>query len=165
MNGSVGIRKHRPTADSRQLRPWYNSPMHRMIIFDDGLGHFGPMTDMRASFELRTGMYTTAGRAICMRPKSLAGYWVPPRLEALLRERANAPVNELPDEEEVLCVNGRWAMPDFDIKLDLGSAIVEPAAGGLNHVVMALLRRADAEYFLTTGQLHERAQVREMKQR
>lgn len=136
-----------------------------MIIFDDGLGHFGSMTDLRASFELRTGMYTTAGRAIIMRPKSLAGYWVPPRLEAILRERANAPVNELPQEEEVLCVNGRWAMPDFDMNLDLGSALVEKAPGGTAHVVMALLRRADAEYFLTTGELHERAHTTEVAQR
>ncbi|MCZ6492461.1 MAG: putative sugar nucleotidyl transferase, partial [Planctomycetota bacterium] len=127
--------------------------MPRMIIFDDGLGQLGPMTDLRASFEVRTGMLTTAGRLAAHRPKSLAGYWVPDHLKSLLTERANAPVNRLPNEEVFYCVNGRWAMPDPDVKLQIGEAATEEATG---HVVAAMLRRADAEYFLTTRQLHER---------
>ena len=127
-----------------------------MIIFDDGLGQLGPMTDLRASFEVRTGMHTTATRIAGCWPKALAGYWVPPRLADTVAERANAPVNMLPNEETVVCVNGRWAMPDANLKLALNEAAVEQASG---HVVAAHFRRADAEYFLTTGQLHERTQV------
>jgi hypothetical protein len=47
--------------------------MHRMIIFDDGLGQLGPMADLRASFEVRTGMFTTGRRIVMHRPKTLAG--------------------------------------------------------------------------------------------
>jgi UDP-N-acetylglucosamine diphosphorylase/glucosamine-1-phosphate N-acetyltransferase len=130
--------------------------MVRMIIFDDGLGQLGPMTDLRAVFEVRTGMRTTANRISASRPKALAGYWVPQHLAGVVGERANAPVNLLPNEEVVLCVNGRWALPDPKLDLNLNEAAVEQATG---HVVAANFRRADAEYFLTTGQLHERTQV------
>src|SRR5690606_20805583 len=102
----------------------YAFPMHRMIIFDDGLGQFGPMTDLRAVFEVRTGMFTTAGRIAATWPKTLVGYWVPPRLHALVAERANAPVNDLPNEETLLCVNGRWAMPDASTRLRAGEALI-----------------------------------------
>ncbi|MCI0364528.1 MAG: hypothetical protein L0Y44_10380 [Phycisphaerales bacterium] len=136
--------------------------MHRIVVFDDGLGQLGPMTDLRASFEVRTGMYTTAGRIAALRPRMLAGYWAPERLAALVAERANAPVNRLPNEEIIHCVNGRWGIPDFSVALRTGEAMIEQSSG---HVVCALLRRADAEYFLTTGQLHERVQRMEVAQR
>jgi UDP-N-acetylglucosamine diphosphorylase/glucosamine-1-phosphate N-acetyltransferase len=135
---------------------------HRMIIFDDGLGQLGPMADLRASFEVRTGMYTTAGRIRALRPRTLAGYWVPGHLRAVVADRADAPVNDLPDEEILHCINGRWAMPDPDLVLETGHAIVEESSG---HVVAACLRRADAEYFLQTGELHERSHVTKMRQR
>ncbi len=131
--------------------------MVRLIIFDDGLGQFGPMTDLRAAFELRTGMLTTAGRITSAFPKRLAGYWAPERLRRILEERANAPVNRVPEEETVLCVNGRWAMPDGSWNLGVNTAVTEEATG---HVVAACLRRADAQYFLSTGELPERIQPR-----
>lgn len=134
--------------------------MHRMIIFDDGLGQLGPMTDLRASFEVRTGMFTTGRRIAAHRPKSLGGYWVPGRLANAVAERADAPVNTLPNEEVIYCVNGRWSTPEGSLKL--GEALVEQATG---HVIAAVLRRADAEYFLTTGQLHERVQVQRLDKR
>src|SRR5688500_9176707 len=115
--------------------------MHRMIIFDDGLGQLGPMTYLRASFEVRTGMYTTGRRLALHRPKLLAGYWVPQRLRAAVAERADAPVNMLHDEEVFQCVNGRWAMPDSTLTLNVGEALVEQDT---QHVIAAVLRRADA---------------------
>ena len=129
--------------------------MHRMIIFDDGLGQLGPMSDLRASFEVRTGMFTTGRRIAAHRPKSLSGYWVPQRLAAAVAERADAPVNLLPHEEVVYCVNGRWALPDATLRLDIGQALIEQVTG---HVIATMLRHADAEYFLQTGQLHERVE-------
>lgn len=137
--------------------------MHRLIIFDDGLGRLGPMTDLRAAFEMRTGVHTTAQRIESGWPRSMAGYWVQPRLAALVAERADAPVNMMPHEETLLLVNGRWAMPDPSQELDVGEALIEEATG---HVVAAVLRRADAEYFLRTveggsgGQLSERVRTR-----
>jgi UDP-N-acetylglucosamine diphosphorylase/glucosamine-1-phosphate N-acetyltransferase len=140
--------------------------MHRLIIFDDGMGRLGPMTDLRASFEVRTGMHLTCQRIALAWPKALAGYWVQERLLELVRERANAPVNALPSDESVLLVNGRWAMPDATLKLNVGEALTEQATG---HVVMAHLRLADAEYFLKTmqggagGQLSERVRSRALE--
>lgn len=136
----------------------------RMIIFDDGLGQLGPMTELRAAFEVRTGVYTTAGRLRAVRPRTLGGYWVPPALEALVAARADAPVNTLPGEETLFCANGRWATPSSDVmaSVEAGGALLESATG---HVVAAHLRRADAEYFLTTGELHERVHVRKLKDR
>src|SRR5687767_8025371 len=103
--------------------------MHRVIIFDDGLGQLGPMTDLRASFEVRSGMYTTGARITAHFPKMLGGYWVPARLGAIVAERANAPVNHIPNEEVLHCVNGRWGMPDATLKLNTGEAMIEQASG------------------------------------
>ncbi len=125
----------------------------RLVIFDDGRGRLGPMTDLRASFEVRTGVLTTAARISAAFPRMLDGYWVPEPLAALVGTRANAPVNRLPDEEVLLLANGRWARPDDGPELAPGEAWVEAATGD---VICALLRRADAEYYLQSGELHER---------
>ncbi|MCA9290383.1 MAG: hypothetical protein KDA25_04590 [Phycisphaerales bacterium] len=128
----------------------------RTIIFDDGLGQLGPMTDLRAAFEIRTGFRTTAERIALRRPKTLAGYWTRPRLRELVAARANAPVNDLPSDEVVLCMNGRWILPDPALQPDVGEAIVEEST---QHVVVARLRRADAEFMLEHGQLSERVRT------
>ncbi|MEM7229425.1 MAG: putative sugar nucleotidyl transferase, partial [Planctomycetota bacterium] len=92
--------------------------MHDLIIFDDGLGQLGPMADLRAAFEIRTGMFTTAGRiAQTYQRARFCGFRVPAHLEALVRSRANALVNDLPDIEPLLLINGRWSMPDPDLNL------------------------------------------------
>ncbi|MCP3903272.1 MAG: hypothetical protein GY715_06500 [Planctomycetes bacterium] len=138
--------------------------MHRtpMIIFDDDKGQLGPMTDLRAAFEVRTGMFTTGGRIDAHRPKMLSGYWVPAHLRSLVASRANAPVNVLPNEEMLLCVNGRWAVPDPHLEIAPEHAIVEESTG---HVVVALLRRANAEYLFDTGELHERVHIHHRRER
>jgi UDP-N-acetylglucosamine diphosphorylase/glucosamine-1-phosphate N-acetyltransferase len=121
-----------------------------LIIFDDGLGELGPMTDLRASFEVRSGMLTTAGRILAGSPGPLAGFWVPERLAAVVAGRAEAPVNTLPQEPTLLCVNGRWSGDVFDLELSAGQAVVEETSG---HVVAAMLSAADAESFLQGGSL------------
>lgn len=124
--------------------------MMRIIIFDDDQGHFGPMTDLRAAFELRTGMLSTAERIASHFPRKLAGYWVPSRLSALTAERADHPVNALPDDDALLCINGRWAMPHASLTPDLGHALVEAETG---HVIAAHLKQVDAERLLNEGVL------------
>ena len=61
--------------------------MKRMIIFDDGQAELGPMTDLRAAFEVRTGMHLTSARLDAWRPRTLAGYWAPEHLRAVARHR------------------------------------------------------------------------------
>lgn len=124
-----------------------------MIVFDDGRGQLGPMTDLRASFQVRTGVRTTVGRLVAEFPRRLAGYWVPTDRVALEASRLNAPVNRLPGDETLMVVNGRWARPDDGPELDPGEAWVEAATGD---VIAAVLRRADAEYLLEHGELPER---------
>jgi len=133
-----------------------------IIVFDDGRAKLGPMGDLRAAFEVRTGMLTTAGRLAADLPGPWAGYWVPPRLEAVVAARANAPVNRMPESETVLCVSGRWALPDPSLRVELGEIVEEAETGD---VVIARLRRAEAEYLLRSGERHERTRVRTLPAR
>ena len=123
-----------------------------MIIFDDDLGELGPMTDLRAAFEVRTGMLTTADRIVARRTESLVGYWVPQRLQTLVAERVETPVNTLPSGREILCANGRWRMPDR--RLRLKPAFSQPLIEGLRVLAdpfdvmhgMKSLRRSGQSY-------------------
>lgn len=134
----------------------------RMVIFDDGRGQFGPLTDLRAAFELRTGVLTTAERLCTVFPRALCAYHVPADLEALVRARADAPVNLLPEEETLCCVNGRWAAPEKGLLPGVGEAIVEESTGD---VIAAVLRRADAAFLLEHGLLHERVRTTQVEGR
>jgi UDP-N-acetylglucosamine diphosphorylase/glucosamine-1-phosphate N-acetyltransferase len=134
----------------------------RLIIFDDGRGRLGPMTDLRASFEVRTGVTTTAHRLAAAFPRMLEGYWVPEPLAPLVSVRANAPVNRRSDEEVLLLANGRWARPDEGPDLEEGEAWVEQATGD---VICAVLRRADALALLEGGDLPDRVRVAESPER
>lgn len=122
-----------------------------LIIFDDGHGELGPMTDLRACFEVRTGMLRTGERIAATWPNALGGYWTQPALKELVAERAQGlPVNQLPRGDAFLLVNGRWAMPDASHSLQVGEAIVEHES---EHVVLAHLARGDAEKFRSNGVL------------
>jgi UDP-N-acetylglucosamine diphosphorylase / glucose-1-phosphate thymidylyltransferase / UDP-N-acetylgalactosamine diphosphorylase / glucosamine-1-phosphate N-acetyltransferase / galactosamine-1-phosphate N-acetyltransferase len=91
--------------------------MFPVILFDDRPPHsrLSPIDDLRASFEIRTGVLTTRER--CELRQKIRGVVVPKGLEALTRERltssgglsASAAVNE-PGQwgsDPVLMVNGR----------------------------------------------------------
>jgi len=132
------------------------------VIFDDGRGHLGPLVDLRASFEVRTGVHRLGERIAASRPRSLAAYHVPEPLAALVAERADAPVNRLPEAEVVYLANGRWARPDAAEPIEPGEAWLEGPTGD---VIAALLRRADAEYLLATGELPERVRTRTSEDR
>jgi UDP-N-acetylglucosamine diphosphorylase/glucosamine-1-phosphate N-acetyltransferase len=130
-----------------------------MVIFDDGHGRFGPMTDLRASFEIRTGMLTTAGRLAASRPEPLGGYWAPPNLAPVVAERADAPVNRLPAAKDMLCVNGRWRLPQRNLSLKRGQAALEEGSG---HVVAVRLDHDDAQRFLESGDLPDGVESRQI---
>lgn len=78
-----------------------------LVVVDDGLGTFGPLTDLRAAFELRAGVGTLLERierAVGRRADALL---VPDRLAAVVAESTGRPTNTLPNCEECLVVNGR----------------------------------------------------------
>ncbi|HVZ93477.1 MAG TPA: hypothetical protein VG797_03105, partial [Phycisphaerales bacterium] len=72
--------------------------MPNVVVFDDGKGMLGPLTDLRSAMFVRTGAMTTLerlsqfgfssfGRGVC-------GIFVPRELEALERETSELPVND-----------------------------------------------------------------------
>jgi UDP-N-acetylglucosamine diphosphorylase/glucosamine-1-phosphate N-acetyltransferase len=127
------------------------------IVFDDGKGSLGPLTDLRASFAVRTGALTTLER-ISLRlhdgtATAVKGVWTPAELEVLTREQIGLPVNEhslLESREPLLLVNGRCPAPsDEALEVKPGAGLVTP--GG--DVVAACLSGRDAESFLRSGAL------------
>jgi len=112
--------------------------MKQLLVYDDGAHHerlgvsLAPLTDLKASFDIRTGARTTLERIDSLvRDRPVSGLLVPGRLERLTAERHAAPVNK-PALETALYVNGRWAAP-IPEAMDLaeGSALVDAEGGVL----------------------------------
>lgn len=83
--------------------------MDGLILYDDNSGNFGSMLDLRSSYDLLTGVFTTAQRfhramnlPICAR--------IPRKgLEAFEEEACpGTSVSDLPDDGTWLVLNGRW---------------------------------------------------------
>ena len=121
--------------------------MAGFIIHDDGRGEFGPLTDLRPAFRLRTGAQTTSQRIARRLGLEVTASWVPASLVEVHAESARRPVNELPEGEHLLAVNGRWSGLE---------SIDPPAPGGVlvnadDEVVMAHLAREDMLRWLQEG--------------
>jgi UDP-N-acetylglucosamine diphosphorylase/glucosamine-1-phosphate N-acetyltransferase len=105
------------------------------VFFDDARGVIGPLTDLRASFEVRTGALTTAQRLAAALALDPVAVYAPPGLGPLVATRWSVPVNTLPDappSEPILVVNGRCTLP-LDVLSDIepGMAAVEEHSGDL----------------------------------
>lgn len=111
--------------------------MPRYLVFDDGLGSLAPLTDLRASFDIRTGALTTLER-IAAEHGPDGALAVPEPLAAITRERHAMPVNAaLSGDEPVLVLNGRAPMVvEPAAHLTPGTVLVEP---GTEHVIAALV--------------------------
>ncbi|MEM8757726.1 MAG: putative sugar nucleotidyl transferase [Planctomycetota bacterium] len=86
----------------------------RAFIFDDGSGQLAPLTDLRPSFDIRTGARTTLDRieALLSDDVEIAGLIVPDRLASIVAELSDLPVNSVADSDgEVLLINGRCPLP------------------------------------------------------
>lgn len=106
--------------------------MARLLVFDDGLETLGPLTDLRASFEVRTGALTNLERIERAAGARAEGLIVPRALRELARERHAAAVVESAEGDDVLVVNGRCALPGAEIaRLGVGDALVEHGTGEL----------------------------------
>ena len=124
------------------------------IIFDDGLGKLGSLTDLRSAFDLRTGAWTTAWRLRRLLDLNVLGFVTPVGLAAMTGEyHAYAqeivrPPTRLPVAPPgTLIVNGRCVLPPEEIKqLEPGQALVEKATGD---VIAARFTKAEhyAEFF------------------
>jgi len=80
----------------------------RLFIFDDNRGHFGPLTDLRAVFEMRTGAVTTMRRIECVLAMNAAALHTPPRLACTTALRHELPQNTPLGAGDWLLVNARW---------------------------------------------------------
>lgn len=141
--------------------------MATAIVFDDGRGSLGPLTDLRASFTVRCGALTTLERlALVLQDETgsaVKGVWTRPDVEALTREQIGLPVNDrvlLDTRDAILLVNGRCPIPGEAVgELKASEALVTP--GG--DVIAARLAGGDAASFLDSGALPKGAKRSEVR--
>lgn len=119
-------------------------PTTRLVIVDDGQGRWGPVLDMRAVFEIRTGANRTLDRIERVTGLKASTLIVPQPLVDLLRSRhAGVEVNPTRAAEgDWLIVNGRCVRTRWlEMARSLGpqSAVTTPAGA----VVAARVRAFD----------------------
>ena len=109
----------------------FNMAADHLLIFDDAAGRWGPMTDLRPVFEIRTGALTNRQRI----QRSLGMVTqigiVPAELCDWGDDPVEAPhdINTQPDDGNWLLVNGRWpglVAADQIQQLPIGSSLVQP---------------------------------------
>ncbi|MCC7145734.1 MAG: hypothetical protein IT443_04755 [Phycisphaeraceae bacterium] len=135
-----------------------------LVIFDDGLGRFGPLTDLRAAFELRTGARQTITRLTQALKSPLTGLIAPRHLAPLLAERCHVPVNK-PPAANCLVVNGRWLglnhVPQV-MDLAAGQALCQP--DGQLVAAHLLLPQAKEFWASNARQVPQSLQISTLKQ-
>ena len=95
--------------------------MPRLILLDDGLARLGPLGDLRASFEQRSGVF-------CALERSERSFGLSAELHlltgdgALAHERTSRPLVDLEDDSAAIVVNGRFAE---------GGPVPEPELGAV----------------------------------
>ncbi len=117
-------RRHRARHDHAMATP-------RVLIFDDGQGLFGPMTDRRPAFSIRTGALTNRQRIEARLGVAATDLHVGESLVAVQRAvepaaHVNEPLSRA--DSPVLIVNGRWTgVEHVDVvrSLPLGRALVQ----------------------------------------
>ncbi|HZW08139.1 MAG TPA: putative sugar nucleotidyl transferase [Phycisphaerales bacterium] len=139
-------------------------PPQPAIVFDDNLGRLGPLTDLRAAFDIRTGARTTLDRLRHELQLDVRALAVPAHLVDLTAERHGGPgaagatpVLACGDGKGglpwfapgLLLVNGRCVAPLREIeRLELGQCLVESASGQL--IAARPLTREEGEHILRT---------------
>ena len=105
--------------------------MRGLTLFDDGGGSFGPLTDLRASFDLRTGPLTTAARLQRQAQLPILAVCVPDAITELQRECGESPVNGAPEGAgPFLLLNGRLDALGGPPP-DLGTAEIDAKTGAI----------------------------------
>ena len=125
------------------------STMTGFIIHDDGQGAFGPLTDLRPAFRLRTGAQTTVQRIARRLGRDVIAAWVPVSLSDVHAGSSHHPVNELPEHEHLVSVNGRWCGLESLEVPTAGSVLVNAD----DEVVIAHLPRGDMLRWLEQREL------------
>ncbi|MBC03251.1 MAG: hypothetical protein CMJ34_08090 [Phycisphaerae bacterium] len=127
--------------------------MNGLVLFDDGRGRFGPMVDLRPTFDLRSGLLTTGERIAAITGKAPVAAVVPEPLAGITAHRhPEIAVNRLPEGEGPwLLINGRLLHPPGDVSLEPGTVEVDSSDGSIRRAVLdregleALLKAATTE--------------------
>lgn len=124
------------------------------IVFDDGKGILGPLTDFRAAFDVRTGAMRTIERLRMHLRLNVVALYCPEPLEALTKERHSIPVNTFPETDLASTgafgvISGRMAVPiERARELAPGQALVEQWSGDL---IAAICTRQQFEELVRSG--------------
>ena len=112
--------------------------MNGLVLLDDGRGHFGPMVDLRTSFDLRSGILTTAERIAAVAGQPVVAAAVPDALADITAERhPGIVVNDVPEGDGPwLVINGRLLHPPGEVSLEPGSAEVSAKDGTIRRAVL-----------------------------
>ncbi len=105
-----------------------HSGMRKAVLFEDGRGTIGPLTDLRPSFSIRTGALRTRDRLRWELDLDIASVWVRPGTEHLAATAPQeVPINQVPaSSEPLLLLNGRLVLTTPELaSLHLGEAIVD----------------------------------------
>jgi UDP-N-acetylglucosamine diphosphorylase/glucosamine-1-phosphate N-acetyltransferase len=127
-----------------------------LMVFDDGGGDFGPLTDRRPAFELPSGVHTTLARTQRIIGTHAQALFAPPRFEAVARLRhRRAAINTLPAEAtRWLVVSGRALVTAAEARsiarLEVGQSLV--ATDG--SLIAAHLAASAAAAFVADGCRH-----------
>ncbi|MEM9752492.1 MAG: putative sugar nucleotidyl transferase [Planctomycetota bacterium] len=104
----------------------------KLVVFDDGRGRFGPLTQVWPAFAIRSGALRGTTRIANALQRRVCGGLVPETHVAIAREAyADIPINQLGELGAVLAVNGRWSGMDRTIveaieNLRPGDALTTP---------------------------------------
>ncbi len=123
----------------------------RLLIYDDGQGHWGPMTDLRPVFEIRTGALTHRQRIERKLDRIADAVIVPEALADLVAENESAAeVNPALGDGSWLIINGRWSgivAGDRVRDLPLGRGLIQEDG----QVVALHLDRGHATALINSG--------------
>ncbi len=122
-----------------------------VILFDDGRGHFGPLTDLRSTADLRSGMLTTGARLLHDAGLPLAALRVPDALAGVVAaDHPGIPVNRpAAGPGGFLVLNTRMLDGCRGPLPEVGTAAVD-ADGAVR---VAVIDHADAASLLEDGAL------------
>ena len=112
--------------------------MNGLVLLDDGRGQFGPMVDLRSSFDLRSGLLTTGERIAAIAGQAAVAAVVPEPMAAITAFRhPDLVVNEIPEGDGPwLVINGRLLQPPGDVSLEPGTAEVSARDGSIRRAVL-----------------------------
>ncbi len=126
-------------------------PTAALLVYDDAQGQWGPITDLRPVFALRTGTLTTLQRIERVLDTPVTALTVPDALAAVTRDEfTDTSVNAPLGQGGWLLVNGRWlGVDDADqVKaLPPGTALVDAD----NQIIAAYLTHDLAAAFVSQG--------------